>query len=246
MSPSKPIRAVMFDLDGTLLDTAPDFIVVLNQLLEENQRPALPADLIRASVSNGARALVSLGFGIDDQDPHFERLRVRLLELYALHIAVHTQLFPGINELLSKLQQHNIAWGIATNKPSAYTHQLLKALPIQPPPISIICPEDVKQRKPHPESMFLASQHVGCQPDEIVYIGDHKRDIDCGREAGAITIAAAYGYIEAEDNIDNWQADYCVNHADEIWPILENLMIASRQLVRSDSGTSETAGHMEN
>lgn len=244
MSSSKPIRAVMFDLDGTLLDTAPDFVVVLNQLLEENQRPALPADLIRASVSNGARALVSLGFGIDEHDPHFERLRVRLLELYTLHIAVHTQLFPGISELLHKLQDHNIAWGIATNKPSAYTHQLLKALKIQPAPVSIICPEDVKDRKPHPESIFLASQHVGCQPNEIVYVGDHKRDIDCGRDAGAITIAAAYGYIEADDDIDTWQADYRVNHADEIWPILENLMIASRQLVRKESG--EVASSMEN
>lgn len=246
MSQPKPIRAVMFDLDGTLLDTAPDFVVVLNKLLEENERPALPAALIRASVSNGARALVSLGFGIDDQDSHFERLRVRLLELYALHIAVHTQLFPGIDELLQKLQQHNIPWGIATNKPSAYTHQLLKALPIHPAPISIICPEDVKQRKPHPESMFLASQHVGCATSEIVYIGDHKRDIDCGKDAGAITIAAAYGYIEAEDDIDSWQADYCVNHAEEIWPIIEKLMVASRQLASQESGTLEATGNMDN
>lgn len=245
MSAIKPIRAVMFDLDGTLLDTAPDFVVVLNQLLEENQRPALPADLIRASVSNGARALVSLGFGIDDQDPEFERLRVRLLELYALHIAVHTQLFPGISELLHKLQEHNIAWGIATNKPSTYTHQLLKALQIQPAPVSIICPEDVKERKPHPESMFLAGQHIGCRPDEIVYVGDHKRDIDCGRGAGSITIAAAYGYIEADDDIATWQADYCVHHADEIWPILERLMIASKQMTCTEE-VPEFAGNMEN
>ena len=245
MLPSKPIRVVMFDLDGTLLDTAPDFVVVLNQLLEENQRPALPADLIRASVSNGARALVSLGFGIDDQDPQFESLRVRLLELYTLHIAVHTQLFPGISELLHKLQQHNIAWGIATNKPSAYTHQLLQALQIQPAPLSIICPEDVKERKPHPESMFLAAEHAGCATSEIVYVGDHKRDIDCGRDAGAITIAAAYGYIEADDDIATWQADYCVNHADEIWPIIERLMIAAKQL-NQESEAPEIAGNMEN
>lgn len=245
MLPSKPVRAVMFDLDGTLLDTAPDFVVVLNQLLEENQRPALPADLIRASVSNGARALVSLGFGIDDQDPQFESLRVRLLELYTLHIAVHTQLFPGISELLHKLQQHNIAWGIATNKPSAYTHQLLQALQIQPAPLSIICPEDVKERKPHPESMFLAAEHAGCATSEIVYVGDHKRDIDCGRDAGAITIAAAYGYIEADDDIATWQADYCVNHADEIWPIIERLMIAAKQL-NQESEAPEIAGNMEN
>lgn len=230
MPESKTIRAVIFDLDGTLLDTAPDFVVVLNQLLEENQRPSLPADLIRASVSNGARALVSLGFGIDDQDPHFERLRLRLLELYTLHIAVHTQLFPGISELLHTLERHNIAWGIATNKPSAYTHQLLSALQIEPSPKSIICPEDVKERKPHPESMFLACEQLGCEPHEIIFIGDHKRDIDCGKGAGTITIAAAYGYIEAEDDINHWQADYRVDHANQIWPIIENLLTATTQM----------------
>lgn len=246
MLQSKPIRAVMFDLDGTLLDTAPDFVVVLNQLLEENQHPALPADLIRRSVSNGARALVSLGFGIDDKDPRFEQLRVRLLELYTLHIAVHTQLFPGISDLLYKLQEHGIAWGIATNKPSTYTHQLLDALQIQPAPLSIICPEDVKERKPHPESMFLASQHVGCIPNEIVYVGDHKRDIDCGRDAGAITIAAAYGYIEEDDDISTWQADYRVDHASEIWPIIESLMIASKQLLTADDNRQKTPHYMEN
>lgn len=220
----KSIRAVLFDLDGTLLDTAPDFIVVLNQLLAENQRAHLPAETIRAIVSNGARALINLGFGIDDKHTDFETLRVRLLELYAAHIAVFTQPFPGITDLLKTLQARDIPWGIATNKPALYTHLLLKALPFQPPPISIICPEDVKECKPHPESIFLACQQVGCAPHEIIYIGDHKRDIDCGKSAGAITIAAAYGYIGTEEDIASWQADYRVDHVSEIWPILEILL----------------------
>jgi len=220
----RTIRAVVFDLDGTLLDTAPDFVVVVNQLRAEHKLSPLPADVIRASVSNGARALVSLAFGIDETAVHFEALRERLLEIYLTHLAVHTVFFPGIEELLQILNSHKIPWGIATNKPAVYTEAILAALAIEPAPVSVICPDHVKERKPHPESLILASQHIGCEPGEIVYVGDHKRDIDCGRSAGAITIAAAYGYIEADDDIDLWEADYRVEHANEIWPIIDRLM----------------------
>lgn len=226
-----PIRAVIFDLDGTLLDTAPDFVVVVNQLRAEHHLPPLPDERIRASVSNGARALVSLAFEIDESAPQFEQLRQRLLELYLNHVAVHTCFFPGIEALLQTLDAHNIPWGIATNKPALYTDALLQALAIQPAPFSVICPDHVKERKPHPESLFLASQHLGCTPAEIVYVGDHKRDIDCGNNAGAITIAAAYGYIEADDDIGLWNAHYRVEHASEIWPIIENLLAAAAEPV---------------
>lgn len=217
----RKIRAVMFDLDGTLLDTAPDFIVVVNQLLLEEGRSELAADIIRAGVSNGSKALIALTFGILDDHSDFERLRLRLLELYLAHIAVHTKLFPGIATLLNQLADKNIAWGIATNKPAAYTLPLMAALDIQPAPLSVICPDHVARSKPDPESLFLASKQLGCEPEEIIYIGDHKRDIDCGKGAGSITIAAAYGYLDTCDSVANWNADYCVNHADEIWPIVE-------------------------
>lgn len=218
---AKPIRAVMFDLDGTLLDTAPDFVVVVNQLLSEQARPTLAADIIRAGVSNGSKALIKLAFSLDESHEQFEPLRQRLLELYLAHIAVHTVLFPGIKELLGKLAANNIAWGIATNKPATYTLPLMAALNIQPAPLSVICPDHVARSKPDPESLFLAGTQLGCSPEEIIYIGDHKRDIDCGKGAGSITIAAAYGYVDAGDDPANWNADYCVNHADEIWPIIE-------------------------
>lgn len=221
---AKPIRAVMFDLDGTLLDTAPDFIVVVNQLLAEQQRPALAAETIRAGVSNGSKALIKLAFAIDESNEQFEPLRHRLLELYLAHIAVYTIPFPGINELLDKLADNNIAWGIATNKPATYTLPLMAALDIHPAPLSVICPDHVARSKPDPESLFLASKQLGCAPDEIIYIGDHKRDIDCGKGAGSITIAAAYGYVDEGDDPINWNADYCVNHANEIWPIIEKYL----------------------
>ncbi len=221
---AKPIRAVMFDLDGTLLDTAPDFIVVVNQLLVEKNQAPLPADTIRTSVSNGSKALVKLAFGLDENHEQFEPLRQRLLELYLNHLAVYTKPFPGISALLEKLADNNIAWGIATNKPATYTLPLMAALNIQPAPMSVICPDHVGRSKPDPESLFLAGKQLNCSPEEIIYIGDHKRDIDCGKGAGSITIAAAYGYLDQSEDPASWQADYCVNHADEIWPIVEKYL----------------------
>lgn len=221
MKATAKIRAVMFDLDGTLLDTAPDFVAVVNKLLQENNRPTLPDEKIRACVSNGARALVMMAFGIDDTHPEFPALRLRLLELYTQHIAVYTQPFPGIPDLLHKLAEHGIAWGIATNKPWVYTNPLMAQLNMQPAPASIICPEHVQQTKPHPESLMLAGQQLGCSPEQIIYIGDHQRDIECGQRAGSITIAAAYGYIDDANTIAEWRADYCVHHANEIWPIVK-------------------------
>jgi 2-phosphoglycolate phosphatase len=221
---SQKIRAVMFDLDGTLLDTAPDFIVVVNQLLVEQQRPTLAPEVIRAGVSNGSKALIKIAFAIDESDEQFEPLRQRLLELYIENNSTYTNPFPGINTLIEQLAAHNIAWGIATNKPSLYTLPLMVEMNMQPPPASVICPDHVSHPKPDPESLFLASRQLGCKPEEIIFVGDHKRDIDCGRDAGSITIAVSYGYLEDGDDIATWNADYCVNHADEIWPIVQTYL----------------------
>jgi len=221
---SRKIRAVMFDLDGTLLDTAPDFIAVVNQLLVEKERNELPHDTIRACVSNGSRALIMMAFAIEETHEDFHPLRERLLELYLQHIAVFTKMFPGIQDLLNKLAERNIPWGIATNKPAAYTIPLMEQLNIQPEPVVVLCPDHVKDAKPHPESLFLAAETIGCTPEEIIYVGDHHRDIECGRRAGSITIAAAYGYIEDEISVDDWQADYRVDHAEDIWLIVEKYL----------------------
>lgn len=211
----------MFDLDGTLLDTAPDFVAVVNQLLQENARAELPHEVIRAGVSNGSKALVTLAFAIEETHENFQPLRERLLELYTHHIAVFTKPFPGIQDLLDKLAEHNIAWGIATNKPAAYTVPLMEQLNMQPAPAIVICPDHVQQSKPHPESLLMAAEFFHCAPEEIVYVGDHLRDIECGKRAGSITVAAAYGYVGNED-INSWQADYRVEHAEEIWPIIKH------------------------
>ena len=206
------LKAIFFDLDGTLLDTAPDFIAVLNQLLIEEHKPTLPGQIIRDTVSNGASALVRLGFGIDDSDANFNRLRERLLALYSQHLAVYTRPFEGINNILELAKQQHLSWGVVTNKPWLYTEPLLKQMPFVTPPDSIICPDHVTHKKPRPEPMLLACKQDGCKPDEAICLGDHQRDIESARNAGMLTIACAYGYIDAGDNIHNWQADHVITH----------------------------------
>ncbi|SHE77768.1 phosphoglycolate phosphatase [Microbulbifer donghaiensis] len=214
------MKAVLFDLDGTLFDTAPDFIVVLNQLRHQELLPPLPDETIRSVVSNGARALVTLGFGKDEGDAAFEGLRQRLLDLYLAHLAEKTVPFPGIETLLDNLAAHDIAWGIVTNKPEAYTVPLMQAFTRLPAPGAVICPDHVTNRKPDPEPVLLACSQIGCNPEEAVYVGDHERDIVAGRAAGMPTIACRYGYIDEGDDPANWGADHLVDTAHEIWPLL--------------------------
>lgn len=205
---SKPtsLQAVIFDLDGTLIDTADEFVVVVQALRAEHGREAMDPQRIRASVSNGARALVSLGLDMPEDDPGFETQRLRLLELYSSVLGTVAKPYPGIAALITELDKRGMRWGIATNKPRAYTEPLLERLAMQPAPGSVVCPDDVTERKPHPESLWLNCRELGCSPPEAIYVGDHLRDIEAGQRAGMYTIAAAYGYIEPGDDPQSWGA----------------------------------------
>lgn len=220
---TRKIRAVLFDLDGTLIDSAPDFIPSVNQLRKEHQLPALNDEVIRAGVSNGARALVTLALDITEGSEGFEQARLRLLDIYRDNLGHYSSVFPGVDTLLTELEQHNIPWGIATNKPEEFTTPLLNKLGLSESAACVICPDHVAERKPHPESMHLGAKILNCRCDEIIYIGDHKRDIDCGNAAGSITIAALYGYIDPEDDPIHWQADYNINNANDLWPLIHSL-----------------------
>ncbi len=203
----KSLKAVIFDLDGTLVDTADEFVVIVQALRAEHGRGEMDPQRIRASVSNGARALVSLALDMAENAEGFETQRLRLLELYSGVLGSVARLYPGIGELLVELDHRNVSWGIATNKPRAYTAPLLDRLALQPGPGSVVCPEDVAERKPHPESLLRNCRELGCTPDQAIYIGDHLRDIEAGKRAGMYTIAAAYGYIEPGDDPYSWGAD---------------------------------------
>jgi phosphoglycolate phosphatase len=206
---SRPrLRAVLFDLDGTLLDTAPDFFTVTNRLLAEEGRAAMPWPAVRAAVSSGSRALVERAFGITEADPAFARLRARLLELYAANLLVDTAPFPGTQALLALLAGRGLRWGVVTNKPEWLAAPLLERAQLDPPPDVLVCPDHVSRTKPDPEPLLLACQRLGCAPAEAVYLGDHQRDIEAGRRAGVATIAAAWGYLQPGEHVNAWQADH--------------------------------------
>lgn len=216
----RPPAAVIFDLDGTLVDTADEFVIVVQTLRAEHQLPPLPNERIRASVSNGARALVSLALDLNEDDPEFEGRRLRLLELYGEVLGTTARPYPGIEALLGTLGERGIPWGVSTNKPRAYAEPLMARLDLQPPMGSLVCPDDVQERKPHPEPLWLNCRQLGVAPEQSIYVGDHLRDIQAGQRAGLYTIAARYGYIEPGDDPGRWGADAEVTASSELLTLI--------------------------
>lgn len=212
--------AVFFDLDGTLVDTAPDFYTVINATLAEAGHEPVSFAEVREQVSNGARAMIGLGFGLEPGEEGFEYWLNRFLDRYADHLAVDTTLFPGMDELLGALDARGIPWGIVTNKPSRFTYPVLEGLGLSARVGPVICPDDVSQRKPDPEGLLMAAAQAGVDPLRCIYVGDHDRDIAAGRNAGMTTIAVLFGYIDAGENPADWNADHYVDHAHELITLL--------------------------
>jgi len=212
---------VLFDLDGTLLDTAPDLAAALNATLQLNGRDALPFEYIRPVVSHGGRALIELGFGIDSQHPDFEPLRKQLLDLYQANLAVHTTLFPGMAQVLDELEQRDIRWGVVTNKPGWLTDPLMDALQLTPRAACVVSGDTLPERKPHPAPLLHACRLAGCQPQQAVYVGDAERDIEAGRNAGMRTLAALFGYLMEHDRPENWGADALIEQPADILEYLD-------------------------
>ncbi|PID44772.1 MAG: phosphoglycolate phosphatase [Proteobacteria bacterium] len=210
------IRAVLFDLDGTLLDTAPDMIRALNLLVQEEGLPAVDHAVARQHVSHGAGALVKLGFGDTQSDTDYQRRCQRYLELYQQNLCVDTVLFDGMAETLAFLEDQQIAWGVVTNKPAFLTEPLLKALDLDRRCASIISGDSLPQRKPHPQPLFHAANECNVLATECIYVGDAERDIIAGNRAGMITLLASYGYISADDQPEQWGANGIIRHAQEI------------------------------
>ncbi len=218
---TKRPSTVLFDLDGTLIDTAPDFIRCLNQLRQQQGLSELPAEHIRRSVSNGARAMVRVGFGLEPEHPDYLARHTAFLDLYEEGVAVETRLFEGMNSLLQSLEQRGIPWGIVTNKPVRFAAPLVQALGLAERCASLVCPDHVADRKPHPEALFLACAQIDADPALAVYVGDHERDIEAGRNANMKTIAVRYGYIEEPESVDLWQADIIADTVNDLAKLLQ-------------------------
>ena len=214
------ISTVLFDLDGTLIDTAPEMAGALDLLCDEEQQPRLPFDDVRPVVSNGSVALVKLAFGEDLDTITLDRLKTRYLEIYQDDLVIHSQLFDEMNSLLTQLEEKNIKWGVVTNKPGWLTEPLMAALKLDSRAACIVSSDSTKNRKPHPEPMYYACELSNTSPEECVYIGDARRDIEAGQNAGMKTIIAEYGYIDSEENIRDWQADYSIQSPSQLLALL--------------------------
>ena len=213
-------EAVLFDLDGTLLDTAPDFATATNILLRQKKLPQVTEQDIRRLISDGSAGIISKLFAMNSSNPQYEKTRYELLNLYSHHLADQTLPFRGLVELLKELDAHDIPWGIVTNKPEIYTNSILKQLDLASYPKVVVCPDHVKLTKPNPEPIILACNKLGIKPENTVYIGDHIRDIQAGANAGAVTIAAAYGYIEKYDDISKWHANFIANQPGDLLKLI--------------------------
>ena len=219
------MKAVLFDLDGTLIDTAADFVRIIQQMCRDEQRPVVEAEIIRTQVSEGARAMVKLVYPeMDVTDPVFLAHRQRFLNTYGDNIVVDTNLFEGMYPLLEELEAHQIPWGIVTNKPRRLSESLLAELNLSDRCAVLVCPEDVRNTKPDPEPMYLAAKQLDLDAKDIIYVGDHPRDIDAGRNAEMYTILAAYGYlpVESRDDLLAWQADAIIQTVPELHQLLKN------------------------
>lgn len=219
MTNSRQFDAVLFDLDGTLIDTAPDMVAVLNAQLEDAARNPIDYNIARSNVSNGSAGLVRLGFPDVSPDEQ-ERLRCDYLERYADAVCVDSTLFPSFADLLQNLEDAEIPWGIVTNKPARMTAPLLDALALSSRAACAISGDTIPQRKPDPAPMLLACDQIGVAPARTVYVGDSIRDIEAGRAAGMFTIAAGYGYVTTDDNPQSWLADVIVNNPQELTTLL--------------------------
>jgi phosphoglycolate phosphatase len=207
---------VLFDLDGTFADTAPDLHAAFNRLLDELGQPPIAYEKFRPSVSHGSRGMLQTGLGVTPENPDFPQLQRTFLDLYQERIAVHTRLFEGMDTLLEALEERAIDWGIVTNKPSYLTDPLMRGLGFDRRACAIVSGDTTPYSKPHPEPILHACREAGVTPADTIYVGDAARDIEAGRNAGTRTLIALFGYLSPRDRPDEWQADGTIRHPMEL------------------------------
>lgn len=210
------MRAVLFDLDGTLADTAADLSAALNRVRLKRGLEPVELEMLRPAASHGARGLIGVGFGFGPEHPDFAELRDDFMDCYEADIARHTRLFAGTEALLDALVQRNIPWGIVTNKVARFTLPLLEQLAMAHTPGVVVSGDTVGVAKPDPKPMLHAAAALGMEPTECLYIGDAARDIEAGRRVGMKTLVARYGYIGPDDEPETWGADGYIDHPLEV------------------------------
>jgi phosphoglycolate phosphatase len=202
-----PVRAVLFDLDGTLADTASDLAAALNRVRADRLLPPLAVSTLRPHASDGSRGMIGAGLGVTREHPEWEALKDAFLDYYAAALAVHTRLFAGAEDALDGIERRGLTWGIVTNKAARFTLPLLEQLGLAARANVIVCGDTTPQPKPHPAPLLHASAKLGLEASDCVYVGDAQRDVVAAHAAGMAALVASYGYIAPEIAPVSWAPD---------------------------------------
>ncbi|MBE2241395.1 MAG: phosphoglycolate phosphatase [Burkholderiaceae bacterium] len=209
-------RVVLFDLDGTLVDSAPDLAGAGNEMRLQRGLPALPYETLRPMVGSGARGMVGVALQVTPGDPDFAALRDEFLARYEARLTRESRIFDAVVPVLSALDAASMRWGIVTNKVARYTHPVVQGLGLASRAAVVICGDSTPHSKPHPAPLLEAARRLGVQPGDCVYVGDDLRDVQAGRAAGMRTIAAAWGYLGLGEPIGAWNADAVIDSPGEL------------------------------
>lgn len=215
-----PVRGVLFDLDGTLADTAPDLGFALNQQRLARGMPELPIEAVRSHASSGARGLLKIGFGIEPGQSGYEALRDEFLDIYEDNLSRSTRLFPGVPALLEQIERRGLRWGIVTNKSERFTFPLLRALALIERAACVICGDTTPNPKPHPAPLLAAAKKLGIPAPQCIYVGDDVRDVQAGHAAGMPVVVARYGYLGNGTPPEQWGADGFVDSPADLLGVL--------------------------
>ncbi len=208
------MRAVLFDLDGTLIDTAPDLIHSLAEVLAAEGRPPAPPGAVRATVSHGAAVMVQQAFSLAPDDPHTQRLARAVVDRYRRCLTERSRPFPGTLEVLAALEAEGVPWGVVTNKPGRLARPLLEALNLRPG--TVVCGDDLPRPKPYPDPVLAAAAQLGVAPSDCLAVGDARRDVESAVRAGAAALVALFGYLDAGDEPTAWGAHGMIRAPEEI------------------------------
>ena len=220
VSVNVPGRGVLFDLDGTLADTAPDLGYALNQQRLARGMPELPIEAVRSQASSGARGLLKIGFGIEPGQSGYEALRDEFLDIYEENLARNSRLFPGVSTLLEQIERRGLRWGIVTNKSERFTFPLLRALALIERAACVICGDTTPNPKPHPAPLLAAAKKLGIPAPQCIYVGDDVRDVQAGHAAGMPVVVARYGYLGNGAPPEQWGADGFVDSPADLLGVL--------------------------